>query len=473
MSSRRPTGHKLAIRSADARGEIESEDRALQRHALSVISTLFIATNTAPMHRVDNRAFQDAIGSVRAALEGFRKSCAASAALQFVGDATYVNRTLVRVPVTQWDSVRYLRHILERFDATEIVFGEDFSEKGLRDFLAAIKETMGLSAGHAVETLKSQTFEGLSLRRLRARMGQFQSVSMSSRLRVLRAYGVGVLMLREVVHKIAAGRNPTVVPLKRALQDIAGLPPETLPQQLALLSVDRYRQELAGRMMNVALLSMRIGSQIGLPAQVVRELGLVAALHDIGRATRPDVAWASPDSANAAGLHLESVRRLTALRTGGIASVTRMVVAHEVGGMTPLEDQHPFTRIVMVAATYEWLTQPAGRGAGMLPDEALRELLRASGTRFDTVVVRALVNTLGLYPVGSTVRLSTGENAIVVEVPPDPKLLLRPRVKIVTAPDGTAGNGRLIDLVDSPEITILGSVDARQLDLNVGFYFFA
>ena len=39
--------------------------------------------------------------------------------------------------------------------------------------------------------------------------------------------------------------------------------------------------------------------------------------------------------------------------------------------------------------------------------------------------------------------------------------------------DGTAGSGRLIELVDTPEISILGSVDARQLDLNVGFYFFA
>ena len=473
MTTRRPTGHKIAIRSADARGELESEDRALQRHSLTIIGSLFIATKTALMHRVDNRAFQDAIASVRAALEGFRKSVATSAALQFVGDATYVNRTLVRVPVTQWDSVRYLRHILERFDATEVVFGEDFSDTGLRDFLAAVKETMALTPDQASALLKDRTFEGLALRRLRARMGQFETVSMSARLKVLRAYGVGVLMLREVVHKIAAGRNPTVVPLKRALQEIAGLPPDTLPQQLALLSLDRYRQELAGRMMNVALLAMRMGSQIGLPAAIVRELGLVAALHDIGRVTRPDLAWASPDSVASAGLHLESVRRLTSLRTGGSAAVTRVVVAHEAGQAIPIEQQHPFTRIVMVADAYEWMTQPSGRGAGMLPDEALRELLRAAGTRFDAIVVRALVNTLGLYPVGSTVRLSSGENAIVVEVPPDSRMLLRPRVKIVAGADGGPGSGRIVDLADSPEISIVGSVDARQLDLNVGFYFFA
>jgi len=473
VSTKKPTGHRLAIRSADARGEIESEDRALQRHSLAVISALFIATKTALMHRVDNRAFQDALGSVRAALEGFRKSVGPSAALQFVGDATYVNRTLVRVPVTQWDSVRYLRHILERFDATEIVFGDDFSDNGLREFLAAVKETMALSTQHATTALKGQVFEGLTLRRLRARMGQFETVSMSARLKVLRAYGVGVLMLREVVHKIAGGRNPTVVPLKRALQDVAGLPPDTLPQQLALLSLERYRQELAGRMMNVALLSMRMGSQIGLPASVVRELGLVAALHDIGRATRPDLAWASPDSAASAGLHYETVRRLTSLRTGGLAAVTRIVVAHEAGQAMPVEEQHPFTRIVMVADAYEWMTQPTGRGAGMLPDEALRELLRAAGTRFDAAVVRSLVNTLGLYPVGSTVRLSTGENAIVVEVPADPTQLLRPRVKIVAGAEGGPGSGRIVDLTEMTDVTIVGSVDARQLDLNVGFYFFA
>jgi len=454
-------------------GELESEDRVLQRHSLALVSALFIATKTALMHRVDNKAFVDAVVAVRVALEAFRRTCAPTAALQFVGDATYLNRTLVRVPITQWDSVRYLRRILERFDASELVFAEDFTEVGLREFLTAIKDTMPLGPAEAQEVLRTRAFEGLGLRRLRARMGQLEAVSMSARLRVLRAYGVGVLTLRDVVHKIASGRNPTIVPLKRALQDVAGLPPETLPQQLSLLSLERYRQELAGRMMGVALLSMRMGSQIGIPAATVRELGLTAALYDVGRATRPDLAWASPDSAAATGLHLESVRRLTALRSGGLAAVTRLVVAHEVGQGLALAEQHPFTRIVTVASSYEWLTQPAGRGAGMLPDEALRELLRGAGGRFDATVVRALVNTLGLYPVGSTVRLSTGENAVVLEVPHDPGHMLRPRVKVVTAPDGSHGSGAVLDLADTSDLRILGSVDARQLDLNVGVYFFA
>jgi hypothetical protein len=95
-------------------------------------------------------------------------------------------------------------------------------------------------------------------------------------------------------------------------------------------------------MMNVALLSMQIGARLGLQTTAVRELGTIAALHDIGRASRPDIEWASPEGATATGLHLESVRRLTALRTGGAASLARTVVAFECGLGLSYAEQHPY-----------------------------------------------------------------------------------------------------------------------------------
>jgi HD-GYP domain-containing protein (c-di-GMP phosphodiesterase class II) len=467
----RPTGQQAAVRAADARGEIESEDRALQRNSLALISAVFVSMKVALMHRVDNKAFQDAMASVVSALDTFRRTCAPTAAVQFVGDATYVNRTLIRVPVTLWDSVRFVRRILERFGAGELLLTEEFQTASFAEFLTLVKGSV--AAADPRSLIADRTFTGLQLRELRARMGQFEAVSMSARLRVLRAYGVATLTLRDVVHKVAAGRNPPIVPLKRAMQDVASLPPETAPQQLSLLSLERYRQELAGRMMNVALLSMRIGDALGLQTALVRDLGLVAALHDIGRASRPDLQWASPDSAGASSLHLESVRHLTALRTGGVASLLRTVVAFEAGQDSTLAAQHPMTRIIAVASSYEWMTQNAARGGGMLPDEALRELLRASGSRFDPLVVKALVNTIGLYPVGTTVRLSTGETAVVLEVPSDPAVLKRPRVKILAGADGRATAGRICDLSETPEVSIVGSVDARELDVNIGFYFFS
>ncbi|MBI2897462.1 MAG: hypothetical protein HYY06_28140 [Deltaproteobacteria bacterium] len=450
--------------------EVESEDRAMQRHSLAVLSALFISMKIALMHRVDNKAFRDAIGSVRSALDTFRTACGPSAAIQFVGDYTYVNRVLLRVPVTLWEAVLYVRRVLERFGMGELLLAEDFSEDGLADFLAIVKDSVGAQSPAAL--IEGKTFAGVQLRPLRARVDRLDELSMSARLRVLRAYGIATLTLRDVIHKVAAGRNPPVVPLKRAMQELASLPPDTAPLQLSLLSLERYRQELAGRMMNVALLSMQIGARLGMQTAAVRDLGAIAALHDIGRASRPDLEWASPEGAAAAGLHLESVRRLTALRTGGAASLARTVVAYECGlGLGPAE-QHPYTRIVAVASAYEWMTQATPRGAGMLPDEALRDLLRASGTRFDPLVVKTLVNAVGLYPVGTTVRLSTGETAIVIEAPSDPALFGRPRVKILASADGSSVT-RQCDLSETPDVTIVGSVDARGEDVNVGFYFFS
>jgi hypothetical protein len=56
------------------------------------------------------------------------------------------------------------------------------------------------------------------------------------------------------------------------------------------------------------------------------------------------------------------------------------------------------------------------------------------GRRFDQNLVRRFVQLMGIYPVGTIVRLNTGALAVVARAYPlDP---YRPRVRIVIAPDG-------------------------------------
>jgi hypothetical protein len=109
-----------------------------------------------------------------------------------------------------------------------------------------------------------------------------------------------------------------------------------------------------------------------------------------------------------------------------------------------------------------------------LPDEAIAVLHEGAGTRFDPLLVKAFINCMGIYPVGSTVALRSGELAVVVESNPDPDRIHQPRVRIVTDPARRRRAPFLADLSlpDEEGRAILRSVDPDELGITSPRYAF-
>jgi hypothetical protein len=95
----------------------------------------------------------------------------------------------------------------------------------------------------------------------------------------------------------------------------------------------------------------------------------------------------------------------------------------------------------------------------------------------DPVVVKAFINLLGLYPVGTLVVLDTFELGIVHAANPNPEMMSRPIVRVVT---DTQGNllfpGTLTDLAEQTAAgvfarTIIKTADAARYGIRVADYF--
>jgi hypothetical protein len=109
---------------------------------------------------------------------------------------------------------------------------------------------------------------------------------------------------------------------------------------------------------------------------------------------------------------------------------------------------HPFSRIIAVARAYDLMTIARTPRRALLPDESLAVLRVEAGRHYDPAAVHAFVLAVGLYPIGSAVRLDSGEIAVVVDVPATPSHLLQPVIRLV---GGMGGDfGRRIDLADQP-----------------------
>jgi hypothetical protein len=84
------------------------------------------------------------------------------------------------------------------------------------------------------------------------------------------------------------------------------------------------------------------------------------------------------------------------------------------------------------------------------PDQVLREMWENPRRGYDPVLVKAFINLIGIYPVGTCVILDTFEVAVVAAPNPDTALLNRPQVRIAIDAEGAMvpPPGTIVDLAD-------------------------
>ena len=100
-----------------------------------------------------------------------------------------------------------------------------------------------------------------------------------------------------------------------------------------------------------------------------------------------------------------------------------------------LFEQHLFSQIISLADAYEVLTATqVYYNIPMPPDQVIRILTKKRGNNFNSVLVKAFINMIGIFPIGTLLKLSSGEVGLVVQQTSD---LMRPRVLLLTKFDGS------------------------------------
>lgn len=212
-----------------------------------------------------------------------------------------------------------------------------------------------------------------------------------------------------------------------------------------------------GHSVNVCVLSTLTGIQLGYNRFQLKELALGALLHDAGKMLIPKeiLTKAGPLTASERksmeqhpNLGFDILRR-----QGDIPLVSAHVAFqhHEkfngTGYTRGLKGIHihEYARIVAIADVYDAITSDRPYKEGALPHQAYEIMLSLANTHFDPTILRAFLNQLAIYPVGSIVRLTTGEIAVVTKVIPG--LQTRPILKIIFDTNGNKlENGPDIDL---------------------------
>ena len=214
---------------------------------------------------------------------------------------------------------------------------------------------------------------------------------------------------------------------------------------LALTALKNYDNYTFTHMVNVSILTMGQARGLGMEGTALRQLGLAALMHDIGKVKTPPEILNKPEQLT--DKEFEILKRHTVdgaeiLRTTPEVPPLAPIVAFEHhlradGTGYPRGVSRPqlnvATMLCGISDVYDAMRSQRVYQQAFPTDRILSVLQRNDGKQFDQNLVRRFVQLVGIYPAGNMVRLDTGEIAVVVKsYAPDP---YRPRVKVLLAAD--------------------------------------
>lgn len=224
---------------------------------------------------------------------------------------------------------------------------------------------------------------------------------------------------------------------------------------LALTALKEYDSYTFTHMVNVAILTMGQARGLGIDGATLREFGMSALLHDIGKVKTPTEVLNSPGRLSDAELTImqrHPVDGAAILRRTPEIPFLAPIVAFEHhirldGTGYPFGVSRPTlnlgTMLCSIADVYDAMRSQRVYQAAFPTDRILAVLEQNDGSRFDRHLVRRFVQLIGIYPAGNLVRLVTGEIAVVLE--PNAADPYRPRVRVLRDASG-ANVTRVVEL---------------------------
>jgi HD-GYP domain-containing protein (c-di-GMP phosphodiesterase class II) len=226
--------------------------------------------------------------------------------------------------------------------------------------------------------------------------------------------------------------------------------------------------------LNVAILSARLGSLLDYSHQDLLRLTFTALFHKIGMVFIPSKILNKLESLTAEERHtIQTHSELGAAyvrKMGGdceaIAEVIYQVHERENGLGYPQglsgNEIHIDAKIIGISDVYVAMNKPRVYREAYLPFDAMQAIIQTMEEQFAPHLVRALLQALSIFPVGSLVRLSSGEIGRVAAA--NPERPMRPIVEIIfDSRDARLEPPITMDLTEYPHIHIKGAITKESI----------
>jgi HD-GYP domain-containing protein (c-di-GMP phosphodiesterase class II) len=269
---------------------------------------------------------------------------------------------------------------------------------------------------------------------------------------------------KDIALKLSANQVTGMRNSVRLVQKMVDIILEDETLFLGVSTIRVYDDYTYAHSLNVSILAMCLGKQIGLNHVMLERLGLCGLFHDLGKVEIPKEllnkggALSDKEYAILKTHSMHSARLILRLKAK-MDRKNKILVPpfeHHMGydnSGYPEVSTGPkislFGRILSIVDVYDAITSPRiYRKEALSPDKALDRIRELSGTQLDPILVKVFINMLGKYPTGTLVKLDSGEMGLVIQ--PARISRTRPIVQLLVRDDRKQYHkGPIIDLSKS------------------------
>jgi cyclic di-GMP phosphodiesterase len=258
--------------------------------------------------------------------------------------------------------------------------------------------------------------------------------------------------------------------------------------QDALLALGQIRQKSNysfDHAINTCILALSFGKWQKLDHETIINLGTAALLHDIGETKLDDKLINLKGNLNEQEFaevqkHVDYSVQLLSTNPGIHPQIVTLVQQHHErldgsGYPNGLQGSEidPLSQVLGLIDIYDSMTAETLYSYSTAPTHVLKQLLESENELFDSLLIKQFIKCIGIYPVGSLVKLSNGCIAIVNEIFNHDSL--HPKVKVIY----NARQEHFIQPIDlnlsellysEESISIKGSVDPNLLHIDLAAF---
>jgi HD-GYP domain-containing protein (c-di-GMP phosphodiesterase class II) len=470
-------------------------DGQLRHGGRSLLLALYTALRSLKLYPVENATVQKALDDLDAAARSL-VALEVDLEIRLAGDFIFVNNTRLRLELDNYASFSHILAMLRAFAVGGLRVHGTIQRREWQIFLSLL---LSLSErgepddrfDQLAERLSAGGVKGLEVERA---VHRELEESEEAKAQAKRIYSQGVAVTKDVITGARLGRATNVKRVKRAVQLIVDQVLNNETSLVGLTTIRDYDEYTFTHSVNVCIFSVALGKKLGFTRLQLYDLGMTALLHDVGKARVPiEILNKTTGLDEQEWRVMQAHPWLGAVTLFGIRAYDELpyrtiLVAHEHHMKTDLtgypKTVRPrtlgiYSRLVAVADGFDAATtRRSYQTIPIEPDEVLREMWQNPKRGYDRILVKALINLIGVYPVGTCVILDTFEVGIVAAPNPEGQQLNRPMVRIAVDADGgtVPPPGTLVSLTEQDEAgayrrSIVKVTNPSRYGLTVGDYF--
>lgn len=292
--------------------------------------------------------------------------------------------------------------------------------------------------------------------------------------------------ISESTSQILAGREGDIRQTKQVVHSLVDQLMVEDSSLLELTAIKDYDDYTFAHSVNVCIYSLAIGVNLQMDHRRLSQLGFSALFHDIGKTRLPSDVVKKPGAFDDDDWIM--MRRHPSLGAKMLLK-NFPISAHTVRGALTAFEHHInidgtgyprrrelrglnlFSRIVTIADTYDALT--SGRiyiEKQMPPIEVIRKMFYQMDQKFDQLLLKVFINSIGLFPAGSLLLLSNDQVAIVEKINPGQPGL--PLVRVIGDRTGVRQTAKLVDLAaaDAAEVQVKRFLNPQTCNIDLKYF---